>query len=377
MERKFDYDQRQTGCQRNNSPYRLPLSQWPSSLQAEFDAYEQWRTGKLVPGRPWQRQQRPDTFARAVIQFEGYFGYLVNIRGENANSLRLESIHDLERLRSYTIWHADTRTGGPSRFIEKTLGDFAVVARYYMQVDRDILEGMAKLKAELKPDEVRDHRERWVSLLTLEQVGCDEYPDGQPFPNMVYRALAAQRSLIIRLLVRRPLRSRNIREMRLGHNLYRQAEGWIIEFQGDELKVERRGQQKNVYRISFPADLMEPLEEFLKKWRPILNTKNCDYLFLSRQGVPISKGALNEQIQKAVYERTGRGPNVHLVRHIWATEFIEETQNFSVTAAILGDELETVLRHYAHLRTQDAGRHADEFLAGALRPIKRSGNLHE
>lgn len=376
MERRFDYERRQTNGQKGTS-YRLPRSRWPDDLQAEFDAYEKWRTGKLVPGRPWQRQQRPDTFDRAVIQFESYFGYLVNIEGESADSMRLECIHDLERLRSYTIWHAETRTGGPSRFVEKTLGDFAVMARYYMEVNADVLEAMARLKAELKPDEVRDKRERWVSLLTLEEVGRDEYPNGHSVENSVYCALAAQRSLIIRLLVRRPLRSRNIREMRIGHNLYRQAEGWTIEFQGDELKVERRGQQKNIYRISFPEDLLEPLEEFLKKWRPVLGGEGSDCLFLSRQGAPISKAALNEQVQKAVYERTGRGPNVHLIRHIWATEFIEETQNFSVAAAILGDELETVLRHYAHLRTRDAGRHADEFLAGALRPIQPSTNLRD
>jgi len=32
--------------------------------------------------------------------------------------------------------------------------------------------------------------------------------------------------------------------MKIGHNLYRQAEGWTIEFQGDELKVERRGSRR-------------------------------------------------------------------------------------------------------------------------------------
>jgi len=49
-----------------------------------------------------------------------------------------------------------------------------------------------------------------------------------------------------------------------------------------------------------------------------------------------------------------------------ATEYIDATQNFSVAAAVLGDELETGLRRYTHLRTSNAGRQADEFLAKVL-----------
>jgi len=38
------------------------------------------------------------------------------------------------------------------------------------------------------------------------------------------------------------------------------------------------------------------------------------------------------------------------------------TQGFTVAAAMLGDELETVLRRYAHLQLLDAGQQADRFL---------------
>ena len=76
----------------------------------------------------------------------------------------------------------------------------------------------------------------------------------------------------------------------------------------------------------------------------------------------MSQSALHKQIAKATYEYTGRATNPHLVRHIWATEFIMSTQGFTVAAAMLGDELETVLRRYAHLQLLDAGQQADRFL---------------
>ena len=366
-ERRFNYANRKKNRCYSREPYRLPHEYWLGLLTDEFTSYKQWRVGAFVPGRPARLRQRPATFAGTIIEFECFFGYLVHVAKRNPSSLCLADICDPNALRAYATWHAENRTEGrPSRFIEKTLTDFLVCARHYLKADSEVINAIAALKAEWDPLPVRDKRARWNSLATLEAVGLAEYPDGRKYPNNLYAALAAQRSLIIRLLVRRPLRSRNIREMKLGHNLYREPGGWVIEFQGEELKVGRRSGQENVYRVSFPSDLEDALEEFLEKWRPRLNTTNSEFVFLSRTGQPLSQGALNKQVIKAVYEHTGRLTNIHLFRDIWATEYITHTQNFTVAASMLGDKLETVLRCYAHLQTHDAGRQADEFLIRVL-----------
>jgi integrase len=372
MERRFDYDAREKGRAYSADPYRLPREQWLEPLATEFSAYEKWRTASVFPGRCWQQRQRPETFAKSVIEYECFFGYQVSTAGRAASCLRLKDILNTDLLHGYAYWHAEVRAGGASRFIEKSLGTFLAAARCYFKSDADTLDRIVRLKMEMKPNVIRDQRLRWVSLSTLEKVGEAEYPNGQSSANSVYSALAAQRSLIIRLMVRRPLRSRNVREMQLGRNLYRESGNWMIEFLGNELEVERRGSQPNIYRISFPPDLERSLEEFLQKWRPVLNDKDAKSVFLTMHGQPLSQGALNKQIQKAVYSYTGRPTNVHLIRHIWATEYIERTQNFSVAASVLGDKLETVLRHYAHLRTHNAGKHADDFLAEVL----GNGDLH-
>lgn len=366
LERRFNYDQRQKGRCYSQDPYRLPYQQWPEALAAEFSAYEEWRTAAFVPGRPPECKQRSETLAGSVIEFECYFGYLTNILNRPVHILRLTDICNVEWLSSYADWHIKHRTDGPSRFIEKTMADFMAAARHYLKANAVELEAIGSLKAQVKPETMRDKRERWNSLTTLEAVGLAEYPNGQEFPNPVYAALAAQRSLIIRLLVRRPLRSRNIREMQLGRNLYRTAKGWDIEFRGMELKVNRRRGQENVYHVSFPPDLVATLEEFLERWRPMLNTGGSNSVFLSRSGTPLSQIALNRQIKGAIYERTGRGTNIHLFRDIWATGFIIHTQNLTAAAMILGDELETVLRRYAHLQAHDASQQADKFVAEVL-----------
>jgi hypothetical protein len=58
--------------------------------------------------------------------------------------------------------------------------------------------------------------------------------------------------------------------MKIGENLYKDGEGWIIEFRGIELKVGRRNGRTNIYRLNWPKELVPQLEEFLKHWRPLL-----------------------------------------------------------------------------------------------------------
>ena len=368
-ERRFNYANRKKNRCYSREPYRLPHEYWPGLLTDEFTSYKQWRVGAFVPGRPARLRQRPATFAGTIIEFECFFGYLVHVAKRNPSSLCLADICDPNALRAYATWHAENRTEGrPSRFIEKTLTDFLVCARHYLKADSEVINAIAALKAEWDPPLVRDGRARWNSLTTLEAVGLAEYPDGRRFPNNLYAALAAQRSLIIRLLVRRPLRSRNIREMKLDRNLYRDGDGkWIIEFRGEELKVARRQGRENIYRVTWPEDLIALLEEFLERWRPLLDKDgSSEYVFLNQHGKPLSKNWLNRRIQRAVHEHTGQSTNIHLFRDIWATEFISRTHNFTVAAQMLGDSLETVLRRYMHLQECNTRELADDFTRGIL-----------
>jgi hypothetical protein len=113
--------------------------------------------------------------------------------------------------------------------------------------------------------------------------------------------LPCARSLYIRLLVYRPLRSRNLREMKIDNNLYRDGKDWIIEFQGIELKVGRRNGNTNVYRLNWPKELVPQLEEFIKHWRPLLPSHERSELFLSRYGQPYTVFGLNEEFKKAEF----------------------------------------------------------------------------
>lgn len=374
MQRQYKYVDRPKQQDYRHDPYGLPNMRWNDALKAEMEAYRDWRTKPYDPTRAKRLQQRPITFEKSLPEFENYFGYLVNIHDPRieATKLCLILVADPDLVRDYCFWHMATRTGSPSRYMQKTLGDFYRIARYYLKnVPQEDWAAIEQLRKSLDPDMKRDKQAVWNSLSTIEQIGMLEYPGLAelayvPASSIYQRAMIAvraQRSLILRLLVRRPLRCRNICEMKLEHNLRYENGRWMIEFRGDELKVGRVRGCINVYRIQFPEDLVPQLEEFLTTWRSMLPGNNLPELFTAWTGRPFLQNALSTEFKKTIYAYTGRATNIHLIRDIWVTEFLEQTQDFPAAAEMLGDTIETVLRHYAHLRRVDTGALADRFIA--------------
>ena len=370
LEKLYDYEERcRERCVRQE-PYGWSQAKWNTSLQAEFATYRDWRTRNYVAQRPKRLRQRANTFEKTTALFECYFGYLVNKTAVSPDDLRLRLVAESQHVQRYVDWHSAQRVDGMSRYMVQSVGLFARIARYYLpDVAPAAVIELDRLRQSLDPDSKRDKLGAWLSLATLDEVGCAEYPglvalaQAGTEQEKILLALAAQRSLLIRLAVRRPLRSRNLREMQIGRNLFQDGGRWKIEFRGSELKVGKVRGKVNIYRASFPPDLEDALDEFLKIWRPLLPIQQRRELFVTRWGNPFTANALNTQFQKTDYAYTQHATHIHLVRDIWATEFIEGTQNFSGAADMLGDTLETVLRHYAHLQRIAVCEQADEFIA--------------
>lgn len=273
---------------------------------------------------------------------------------------------------SFAEWHVKQRTDGqPSRYLERTIGEFCRTARDYLKAPAEQWEELLRLRQAVVPDTKRDKWRRTVSLATLEAIGLAEKPNLEELAAATtdyakaHLALRAQRSLYIRLLVYRPLRNRNLREMKVDDNLYRNGRGWMIEFKGMELKVGRRNGRTNLYRLSWPEDLVPELEEFLKVWRPLLSGQARSELFISRYGQPYTVFGLKKEFKKTVFEYTERAMNLHLVRDVWASEYFAAENDVTVAAQMLGDTVETVLRNYVEPLRKQATEVADRFVRKA------------
>ncbi len=176
-------------------------------------------------------------------------------------------------------------------------------------------------------------------------------------------------SLLIRLSIRIPLRQRNFREMlwnpeipEQGRNLYRKEGKWYVRFQSAELKISHVKGRVNRVEHPFPDDLVDLLQEWLSRWRAILIS--CQ----KESGIGAEKAAAGQEFvlpqlgrnaidlqqvtwayESATYRFSGIAMNPHMVRTIWATEYIKSTKNFIDAAYMLGDKVETVLHSYAQL----------------------------
>ena len=201
-----------------------------------------------------------------------------------------------------------------------------------------------------------------------------EYPylkDQLQNPRRTLKTLAfyVEFSLIIRLLVRLPMRQRQIREMVLGQNLLQDHAGvWQIRFVGKQLKVAQVKGVINIYAFPFPIDLVPLLDEYLSQWRPKLAAAGETHVFLNSRGKPFIRSKdIADMIARTCFRFTGVGVTPHMFRDIWATEYLEA--NFGDVggcARRLGNTPEMIMAHYAHILKRSADERAQTFLRTTL-----------
>jgi hypothetical protein len=229
----------------------------------------------------------------------------------------------------------------------------------------------ALLKTLPIPDPLYNKTDAWVSLATLNDIGRSLWPRQHPKDLRQRKgkhigcrfAVYAGVSLMLQLWTYIPYRSRNMREMRLGDNLHKDAQGhWRITFRGEQLKIGSKRGNTNVFDLPFPSQLVPVLEDYLAIWRPLLLSKAAypsPYVFLSQIGTVYQVGPFNRITSHLVGRYTGKHWHPHIIRTVWATEWIRKTHGDFYTAAImLNDKLETVIAKYTHLLDEDVAEKA-------------------
>jgi hypothetical protein len=347
--------------------YGLPQAQWPPDIVQGWCAY---RTSPEV------LTLREVTLRAHARRLESYLGYHAHICGRTP---AWDDLFEVAQIAAFVSWHSARAPGGirtQAHCIVQTLGAIAVVCKHpnarKIADYRNALQHPAPLH--------RKQVHHWVSLTTLEEVADACIAEaripvvGDPrirHPGL-RGASAFQRGLILKLLVRVPLRQRNVRELRRDHNLYRDHTGhWQLQFRGAELKIGMRRGQVNEYKLDLSvhaADFIPLLEEFLEVYRPRLpGASTSPFLFLTSIGTPYTMSALYHELSENVAMRTGQRFYPHLIRTIWATEFLEDTQDYATAATRLGDTLEVVMKTYYHIDQQEHHARASAWLANKRR----------
>jgi integrase len=398
----------------------------PSNVQRDLDEYHTWCTAEFTTKRPRSLKRRPISHYNQTKHLLRLAGYLVKFEGVPAGGLALSDLTIPQFLENYVNWYIKSR-GKCTVSVTSICSASQTLAKYFQitsetneskRVYVDRLIGLSEIKSTLPVAEaVVDKDKRKLPLKEIDAIGlkCDPFNfDAEELSdtkrqkldylkaegvtsskvgNLKQLALQAAVSLMIRLLVRRPFRQRNLREMQwnpvnseLGRNLYKVAGKWRLRFKGEQLKVSQRKGKVNFVEYSFPEKLNKELDRYINIWRPELidpktnkhyspevdkelpKMTNQEYFFLNSEGSPFSAMSVTNHISNVTYQYADVAVNPHMLRTIWTTEYLKEKgmKGAAIAAYMLNDKIETVLRDYADLLTPDCEDDATEWLAKVL-----------
>ena len=332
---------------------------WPDALKKEWDDYHTWATSPLVDGRPAKLRKRAVTMDMYLSAFQSFFGYLVHEKNLSPHDASFRLLSDTSLIKDYVHWHVNTKHERVTVAIHHTLNHLKLFFSQYC-LRPDVVAELKDIHHSLpKPPAFYNKNDVWVSMDTIGEVGRALWPTCLPTDikgSGAQYATQAALAVMIQLWRFIPYRQRNMREMLLEENLFKNAAGkWRIRFSGEQMKIEEKKGAENVFEMPFPAPLVGTLETYLRLWRPLLThqseTQN-NYVFLKQTGTPFGNTELCQRINQTFFAFTGKAVHPHLIRTIWATEYIQKTGNLMKTAIMLNDKLETVVANYAHLREQ-------------------------
>ena len=178
-------------------------------------------------------------------------------------------------------------------------------------------------------------------------------------------AVWARDLLLIKILSSNPIRAKNLKMMTFAQdnsgNLYQTADGsWRLRFDKSDFKNFRGAAKDREYDMPIDKSAWGDIERYIKRYRPLLPyAAELPYVFLSSDDKHMGPW---ENLNRRVFNLTKRflwrcpGDGPHGFRHIVATSILKLSPNDWQTAAlVLHDQVATVEKHYAHLRSCDGG----------------------
>jgi hypothetical protein len=346
------------------------------------------------------------TVDKVQEKIDSLAGFAVHEYGLPAELLTLRDICDPALLRRFIPWWLKRRgrsTAGLRAFLSVT----RTIAEHWLHDEQRAQQISALYDMPgLPPEQPLDDRELpWLDLEELDIIAQARHPlndrrlqdsayarevefflkhPGQR-PVRAYRnkpygtnlhnmAVWAEHALMLRLLIHRPLRQRNIRELAIrdpekyekdwqgvpfAKNLLPQTDGsYRLHFEGAGLKVKmRRGKRRqvkvNVWDESFPRRLTGQLDEWLTLWRPrLIKDPAYPFLFVSRWGDPYNTPTMSRLMEKTTWAFTQDRPggpvaiNPHRIRSIWWTSMVIAGLDFATMVRIFGDSIGVAWENY-------------------------------
>jgi integrase len=331
--------------------YGIPLKDLPPRLRADAEALLKWKQAPFAPNRPKKGKIRATTATGLRLTISQLAGYVINVCGGAPESLKdLVQKHNVE---GYIEWAFNERHI-KGRSIQLAIARLAACVKYHPAyadsdwtwlkslIDSIPIEDESEIKKR-KASKYIDYDE-FEAIPTQIRAFREAY-EKKKRKSEIRVAQLAMEELLVRWFLSFPWRQRNLRELRIGGakpNLFKgkipslsdidkpawtieeearnpEAEFWMITFAPDETKTHI------TVDLLLPRTLVEPLEEYLAVWRPLLlNGKNPDTLFVTPRGKPMRSDQVGKVIGHWSKTFASKRTTPHLIRDSVAYKWLKE-----------------------------------------------------
>ncbi len=322
----------------------LPVEEWPCA-----DA-EPWRAagapGSLLDEEAGARVgYRP---ASNEIARKGYGRWLGHLAVNDSEALALPARERItaKRVKAY-VARLDAQGLSTTTILTLLQGLVAVAKVVAPGCDVGVVNRVAaRVRARRKPARDKTCRHLSDELVDLGFQLMDHAADRQ---RGFEAAIQFRDGLLISFLALVPLRRRNLAGLVLGRSLMRHGQRYVVTFAESETKTGAP------LELLWPKQLAEPLDRYLKKWRPILVRRTGRWtrdaagaLWISKDGSPMTEIAIYDRICARTREAFGEAINPHRFRHTAATtQAIADPAHVRSAAALLGHRtFATTERYY-------------------------------
>jgi integrase len=351
-------------------------------------------TAKEVPKRK-DKAIREVTYKSKRGDIVRFLGWLKHFKGWHIDELGLELMANQDLVEEFVAWGINERknsytwaalAAGTALSVMKWLYHKQSKATSYRDIEairtfRDYANDLGKKRREEEGKVALEKPEKFLTFEECEQLlvylkqRCA--PRRQYFRDDGSRRATASRSLrailsswqhylIIALLVYCPVRQRELRELELGVNLFREADGYwvILDAEGHKTgSITGKGRE-----YPLPEELTEALDEWLETWRPQMQTEH-NYVFTmlgsnchpETAGKPYNSSAFGKYVTHFMYKVTSflfgepKRTNPHFFRNIAITHqrMYGTPEQQEAMAEMLGHSVKEANRTYSLMTSRD------------------------
>ena len=167
------------------------------------------------------------------------------------------------------------------------------------------------------------------------------------------RAVLFRDGFMVAFLSQRPIRRRSFVGLRIGRQVQRLSNEFVLRLEADDTKNHRP------YEAPLPRILTSFLDRYLEVHRPILlGDRTHDFLWVTRSGTPLADSSFYIRLRKVTERELGIPINPHLFRDCAMTSVaIDDPVHIRIMQPLLGHStMATSEQHYNQATAIDAGR---------------------